>query len=664
MTHQEAEIRVAKLRIELNEANRLYYDLASPTLSDREFDRLMEELIALENEFGLLDPASPSVRVGGGISKLFDVVEHPVAMLSLMNTYNEQELREFDRRTRDILGSKNFSYFVELKFDGMALRLRYESGRLVLGATRGNGRKGDDITSNVRTLRDIPLQLSGEYPEIFEVRGEAYMEHEAFARFNETRQENGDAAFANPRNATAGSLKMQDSSIVAKRPIRFFAYDLLTDKSSTHSSRMDNLIEWGHRVCEHRWNCKNIDEVLELVQKMDRERKQLPYDTDGMVIKVNEDIYREELGYTAKAPKWAIAYKFEAEQAETVINDITLQVGRLGTITPVAELEPVLLAGTTVKRASLHNEDEILRKDIRIGDHVIIEKAGEIIPQVVQVVNINAGNRGAVFSMPESCPSCSSKLIRYDGEVALRCVNPTCPPQVRIKIEHFSSRDAMDIDGLGEALTDQLVTAGLVSTYADLYTLTVDAIIDLDRMAQKSADNLINAIQNSKTQPFERVLYALGIRFVGVTVAKDLARAFGSMHALADASAEKIASVHGIGDKIALSVRAFFDQDENKALIMRLDEYGLQMKAESTQSLGNSLEGKTFVLTGTLPTLSRKDASDLIEKYGGKVTGSVSKNTSFVLAGEAAGSKLDKAGKLGVNVINEADFFRMIENQP
>ena len=584
-------------------------------------------------------------------------------MLSLGNTYNEQELRDFDRRTRDALGAKPFSYFVELKFDGMALRLRYENGRLVLGATRGNGKKGDDITANVRTLRDIPLQLEGTYPEVVEVRGEAYMEHKAFARFNNVRQENGEAAFANPRNATAGSLKMQDSSMVAKRPIRFFAYDLLIDEDldATHAERMDMLIDWKLRVCEKRWRCNDVGEVLEVIAKIQSERKLLPYDTDGVVIKVNEDRFREELGYTAKAPKWAIAYKFEAEQAQTVINDITLQVGRLGTITPVAELTPVLLAGTTVKRASLHNEDEIQRKDIRIGDTVLIEKAGEIIPQVVQVVDQRSAGRGEPFRMPSDCPACAAKLIRYDGEVAWRCINPLCPPQVRIKIEHFASRDAMDIDGMGEAIVDQLVSAGLIKTYADLYRLEIHNLVELDRMAQKSAKNLISSIEKSKQQPVERVLFGLGIRFVGVTVAKDLMQAFGSIKELSQATTDDIASVHGMGVRIAESVYEFFARPENITILERLNEYGLQLHAVKQETLGNSLLEKTVVLTGTLPTLSRKDASDLIEKYGGKVTGSVSKNTSYVLAGESAGSKLDKAAKLGIPILNEEDFFRMIQ---
>ena len=661
MNRETAQARVAKLRARLEEANRMYYDYARPVMSDREFDRLMEELTELEHAFDLHDMSSPSVRVGGGLSKQFEVVTHPSAMLSLGNTYNEQELRDFDRRTRQALGEEPFSYFVELKFDGMALRLRYEQGKLVLGATRGNGIQGDDITVNVRTIRDIPLALNPPFSEVVEIRGEAFMEHDAFTRFNESRTDQGEPAFANPRNATAGSLKLQDSALVAKRPIRFFAYDLLQDSTqSTHAERMYALTQMGHRVCEHRWHCADIDEVLKIIHQLSSLRHTLPYDTDGVVIKVNEDRFREELGYTAKAPKWAIAYKFESEQAETVVNEITLQVGRLGTITPVAELEPVLLAGTTVKRASLHNEDEIKRKDIRVGDRVIIEKAGEIIPQVVHVVNTENPHRGQPYVMQTNCPACSSTLTRYEGEVAWRCVNPACPPQVRSKIEHFASRGAMDIDGLGEAVVDQLVSSNLVHTYADLYQLTHEQVVALERMADKSASNLIAAIHDSKKQPVERVLFGMGIRFVGITVAKELCAAFGSISALAEATSEEIAAVHGIGVKIAESVTDFFKRDENLDLLNRLKQSGLQMEAERQEALGDALVGKVFVLTGTLPTLGRKEAAELIEQYGGKVSGSVSKNTSYVLAGEAAGSKLDKAEKLGITVLNEDDFFRMI----
>lgn len=681
MNQKEAEKRVQELRVLLDEANTAYYDKADPIMSDREFDRLLEELEDLENRFDLYDPSSPSQKVGGGFGTFSDVgntdlhqsglkqTVHPTPMLSLSNTYNADELRDFDRRVRDILGHNNYTWFVELKFDGMALRLRYERGELVLGATRGDGKKGDIITSNVRTVSDIPKSLHTGSDQVIEVRGEAYMEKDAFDRYNQGRVDQGLPAFANPRNATAGSLKMLDSHEVARRPIRFFAYDLILNESDsdfstnfdTHSKKMALLESMGHRVCAYRWHVDHIDRVLEIIADLDEKRKSWPFETDGVVVKINEDHYRTELGFTAKAPRWAIAYKFEAEQAQTRINGITLQVGRLGTITPVAELEPVLLAGTTVKRASLHNEDEIARKDIRVGDHVIIEKAGEIIPQVIRVVHTSGYQRGPVFKMPNHCPACNSPLERVEDEAAWRCNNLACPPQMRIRIEHFASRDAMDIDGVGSALVDQLVSAGLIQSYADLYDLTVEKLLPLERMAQKSAGNIINAIQASKSQPFERVLYALGIRHVGVTVARDLANALGSLDAIRSADTDTIAAVHGIGIKIAESVTRFFNDPQSAELIDRLIDYGIQTEFKSAKSESNILEGKTFVLTGTLPTLTRSEAGDLIEKHGGKTSGSVSKNTDYVLAGDAAGSKLEKANKLGVTVLNEQDFLKLID---
>lgn len=678
MDRDQAIKRVESLRGLLDQANRAYYDKADPIMSDREFDRLLDELDQLEKKYDLISEDSPTQRVGGSYNTpIFENADqikdlkqtvHPTPMMSLANTYNEQELRDFDRRVRDILGHSDYTWFVELKFDGMALRLRYENAKLVLAATRGDGKKGDIITANALTVRDIPEQLTDSNNTVFEIRGEAFMEKEAFATYNESRVKDGLQAFANPRNATAGSLKMLDSSEVAKRPIRFFAYDVILDEATetikadfnTHASRMELLEKLGHRVCESRWHVDTIDEVLVLISELNETRKSLPFETDGVVVKINEDVFRAELGSTAKAPRWAIAYKFEAEQAESVVNGITLQVGRLGTITPVAELEPVLLAGTTVKRASLHNEDEIRRKDIRIGDRVIIEKAGEIIPQVVKVIDLNSGNRGPEFKMPSHCPACESILERVDDEAAWRCNNPECPPQVRIRIEHFASRDAMDIDGLGNSMVDQLVTAGLIRSYADLYILGLDDILPLERMAEKSATNLIQAIENSKQQPFERLLYALGIRHVGVTVARELAQAFGSLKALMQADVEAIASVHGIGIKIAESITTFFNQPKSVELVNRLITYGLKTEFEKTESSSTRFDGFTFVLTGTLPTLSRSDATEIIEKNGGKTSGSVSKNTTYVLAGDAAGSKLDKAQKLGIKVITEEEFLSMI----
>ncbi len=652
-----------ELRQLLRRADEAYYQQDAPILSDQEYDRLMAELIRLETESGLVPPDSPSLRVGGAPTKTFAQVAHPVPMLSLSNTYDEGEVRDFDRRVAGLLEGAAYSYFVELKFDGMAVRLRYENGVLVLGATRGDGTTGDDITANLRTVRDIPLRLLGDPPPVLEVRGEAYMERAAFAELNRLREENGEAAYANPRNFTAGTLKQQDPREVARRPIRFFAYDLVRDRAlagDTHAAKLDTLRRFGLPVSAHGFHAPHIDAVLARIAEIDRLRHTLPYDTDGVVVKVNEDRHRDPLGATAKAPRWAMAYKFEAEQAVTTINDITLQVGRLGTITPVAELEPVLLAGTTVKRASLHNEEEIQRKDIRIGDRVIVEKAGEIIPQVVQVVDPAAPGRGPQFRMPTQCPACGSRLLKSDEEVAWRCVNAACPPQVRIRVEHFAGRDALDIEGLGEAVVDQLVSRGHIHTYADIYRLDVDTLAALDRMGPKSAANLMAAIDASRAKPFAKVVYALGIRHVGETTAKDLAKAFGSLDALRNASEAEIAAVDGIGPRIAAAVHAFFRNPDQAALVDRLVEAGLRTTDDREAPKGDAFAGKTVVLTGTLPTLTRSEAEALIEAHGGKTSGSVSKKTDYVLAGESAGSKLDKARALGIPIIDEPEFFRIL----
>ena len=662
MNKQEAKARAEELRKLIEDANRAYYQEAKPFISDLEFDQALEELHKLESEFDLDVEGSPSQRVGEQPSSDFPNVEHPQPMLSLANTYNEDELRDFDRRVRDILGEIKFTYAVETKFDGASIRLRYENGVFVLGATRGDGTTGDEITQNLKTISDIPLKVDTGI-EILEIRGEAYMEKEAFVRLNEYRDEQGLQPFANPRNSTAGSLKMQDPREVARRPIRFFAFDLLLEDQSeypTQKSKMDLLRELGFPVSKHFKVCQSLDEIFDVIEEWDELRHQLPYEIDGVVIKVNEDRYRDELGYTSKAPRWAIAYKFEAEQASTLLESITLQVGRLGKITPVAELNAVQLAGTTVKRASLHNEDEILRKDIRPGDTVVIEKAGEIIPQVLSVVNPDREDRSPPFSMPENCPACNEKLEKLDDEVAWRCINPQCQPQVRERIKHFASRDAMDIDGLGEAIVEQLIDADLISTYADLYKLDKKDLIPLERMAEKSAENLIEAIQKSKEQPLERLIYAIGIRFVGKTVAKDLASNFKSMDSLMNASEEEMTQVDSIGPKIAESVNLFFNHEKNLQLVEQLREAGLNFETSESEVVSNVLENKKFVLTGTLPTLTRKEASELIEKHGGKTSSSVSSNTDFILAGESAGGKLDKAQKLGIPILDEEKFMDMI----
>lgn len=667
MNKQQAIKRVDELRSLLNKANEAYYQDAQPFISDKKFDESLKELGTLEQQFDLATPDSPTQRVGGEASSQFESVQHPVPMLSLDNTYNEQELKDFDGRVQKILGHTDYNYLVELKFDGASIRLRYEDGKFVLGATRGNGEKGDDITRNLKTVRDIPLSLSGDYPAVVEVRGEAYMEREAFARLNERREEEGLSVFANPRNSTAGSLKMQDPKAVAQRPIRFFAFDLIFDEEDpniTQWKKNELIQEFGLPFNDHPTVCNTIEEVLEVIHRFDDLRHELSYETDGVVIKINQANLRDQLGSTSKFPRWAIAYKFEAEQAQTKLNDISLQVGRLGTITPVAELEPVLLAGTTVKRASLHNEEEIHRKDIRIGDTVLVEKAGEIIPQVVSVVDPNRDGRSAPFDFPAHCPACEAELIKYEDEVAWRCINPECPPQVRIKIEHFASRDALDIEGLGESVVDQLVSEGLIANYADLFDLEVDQIIPLERMAEKSAQNLITAIKKAKEQPFGRVLYALGIRFVGKTVAKDLAKAFSSIDRLQSASEEELLAVDAIGPRIAESVTQFFSNEINAGIVERLKSAGLQFEMIEQEMASSKLEGKTVVLTGSLPSLSRKQASEIIEKHGGKTSSSVSKKTDFVLAGESAGSKLTKAQDLGITIWDEAEFLNYLGEEP
>jgi DNA ligase (NAD+) len=663
MDELQAKKRVNELRELLNRANKAYYQEAQPFISDKEFDDYLAELEMLEQKYNLITPASPTQRVGGEPSSEFETVEHPIPLLSLDNTYNEEELNDFDRRVREILGHQDFNYMIELKFDGAAIRLRYEDGELVLGATRGDGERGDDITRNVKTIKDIPLHLNGNYPNVMEVRGEAYMEREAFARLNEHRVEQGLNAFANPRNSTAGSLKMQDPREIARRPIRFFSFDLITeedDDSITQYEKMKMLSKYGLPVCQHYKECSDISEVHTQIQEWKELRHDLPFETDGVVVKVNQTKYRQKLGTTSKAPRWAIAYKFEAQQATTTVEDIILQVGRLGKITPVAEMSAIELAGTTVKRASLHNEDEIHRKDIRVGDRVVVEKAGEIIPQVISVVNPDRENRGPKFAMPKNCPACGEKLVKLNDEVDWRCINPECPPQIRQRIEHFASRDAMDIDGLGEAVTDQLVSAGLIKTYADLYELKKEQLLPLERMAGKSAKNLIDAIQESKKQSLDRVIFAMGIRFVGKTVARDLARSFKTMEALMEADKQDITEVDSIGPIIADSVVQFFAQKHNQEIVSSLREHGLNFTMEEQEQASQELEQKKFVLTGKLPSFTRKEATALIEKHGGSTTSSVSSNTDYLLAGESPGSKYEKAQQLNIPILDEETFLELI----
>lgn len=666
MDKEQALNRVKELRELLDQANKAYYQEAQPFISDKKFDSYLAELNQLEKKFDLRDPASPTQRVGGEPSSDFKTVRHPVPMLSLDNTYNEEELNDFDRRVRERLGHTDFSYLAELKFDGASIRLRYEDGELVLGATRGDGERGDDITRNLKTVQDIPLTLENDYPSVVEVRGEAYMEREAFARLNEHREQQGLNTFANPRNSTAGSLKMQDPREVARRPIRFFSFDLLFEEEKAalvQFEKMRLLAKYGLPVSEYYKKCTTIDEVHRLIDEWREFRHQLPYETDGVVIKVNEDKFRSKLGATSKAPRWAIAFKFEAEQATTTIESIDLQVGRLGKITPVAHLKAVELAGTIVKRASLHNEDEIHRKDIRVGDRVIVEKAGEIIPQVISVVNPDRGDRKKPFSMPEDCPACGHKLTKPGDDVDWRCMNAECPPQVRQRITHFASRDAMDIEGLGEAVADQLVSEDLIHNYADLYELDKKQLLPLERMAEKSAQNLLSAISESKNQPIDRLIYALGIRFVGKTVARDLAAAFKTMEALMDAKQETIAEIDAIGPAIAQSVSSFFNDKSNLRMVQSLKSAGLTFEIKEQEQTSQKLADQTFVLTGSLPSLTRKEATTLIEKHGGKVTSSVSGNTNYLLAGDSPGSKYDRAQERDIPILDQDAFLTLIDEE-
>jgi len=660
--------KIEELRRKIQRYDYEYYVLAQPTVSDFEYDRLMKELEELERRHPeLITPDSPTQRVSGEPTKEFPTVRHRYPMLSLANTYNAGEFVEFDQRVRNGLpAGAEIEYVAELKIDGVAVSLLYENGLLARGATRGDGLQGDDITPNVRTIRSIPLKIiSGkDAPASFEVRGEIYLPKKSFEMINRKRMEEGEHPFANPRNAAAGTLKLQDARVVAQRKLAMFSYYYFTEDtaflSATHAGNLERLKSYGFHVNPHYRLCRNIEEVLEFVNEWEAKRGHLPYEIDGVVVKVNSLEQQALLGATAKSPRWAIAFKFKAEQAESRILQVTWQVGRTGTVTPVAELQPVQLAGTTVSRATLHNPDEIARKDIRVGDYVFIEKGGDIIPKVV-AVNVEKRTPDIKpLKIPENCPVCGTPLVRPEGEAALRCPNYYCPEQIIRRIEHFASRTAMDIEGLGIALVQLLVKEGLLKDVADIYRLKAEQVEPLERMGKKSAENLMQAIERSKQKPFDRLIYALGIPFIGNSAAKVLAKHFPSMERLMEARPEELTAVEGIGEKMAESIVEYFSQKQNVQLIQRLKEAGLRMEARAEAASGGPLQGTTFVLTGTLPTLSRKEASELIERHGGKVTASVSKNTSYVLAGDAPGSKYEKARKLKVPIIDEAALLRMI----
>ncbi len=652
--------RVQEIKELLRRYDYEYYVLAQPSVDDYTYDMLMKELEAIEAAHPeLITADSPTQRVSGQPVKSFETVVHSRPMLSLSNTYNQNELADFDRRVRENLPPGSYvEYVAELKIDGVAISLLYEQGMLVRAVTRGDGIQGDDITANVKTIRSVPLRVATDVslPKNFEVRGEVYLPKQSFEAINRKRQEEEEALFANPRNAAAGSLKLQDARLVVQRKLALFAYYLLTDAEEelkpSHVDNLNWLKEMGFPVNPYFRLCRSLAEAFEFINEWEVKRPDLPYEIDGVVIKVNTLAQQKILGATAKSPRWAIAYKFKAEQVETLLRKVVWQVGRTGAVTPVAELEPVALAGTTVSRATLHNPDEIERKDIREGDTVVIEKGGDIIPKIIRVQLENRPTGSRPLAIPSKCPSCGQPLTRMEEEAALRCSNPNCPEQVMRRIEHFAGRNAMDIEGLGTALVEALVEKGLLKTAADIYFLHKEELAALERMGDKSADNVLAGIEKSKEQPLHRLIFALGIPFIGATASKMLSKTFHSVWALSRAKQEELEAVEGIGAKMAESIRTWFANPLNQALINKLEHAGLQLEEESNDmDRPLPFAGKTFVITGTLPRMSRSEATEWIETLGGKVSSSVSSKTDFVLAGENAGSKLDKARKLGVVVV-------------
>ena len=669
MIKEEIKSRIKHLRDTINHHNYLYYVLAQPEISDFEYDLLLKELIELENnnpEF--FDELSPTQRVGNDISKEFVQVVHKYPMLSLGNSYSKEEIADFEGRIRKVLPDADIEYICELKYDGVAIGISYKNGILERAVTRGDGIQGDDVTNNVKTIKSIPLILRNDnFPSEFEIRGEILLPHKSFDKINKERENSGEQPFANPRNAAAGTLKLQKSSEVAKRPLDCYLYFVLGEKLPFHS-HYENLTEakkWGFKIPEHIQKCKNIDEIFDYINYWDIERKNLPFDIDGVVIKVNSYKQQEQLGFTAKSPRWAIAYKFKAEQAKTRLLSIDYQVGRTGAITPVANLEPVLLAGTTVKRASLHNFDQIQLLDIRLNDYVFVEKGGEIIPKIVGVDKDSRRADSSEIEFIKYCPECNTELIRIEGEAKHYCPNETgCPPQIKGRIEHFISRKAMNINA-AEATVEALVDKGLINDSADLYTLTKEDILTLERFAEKSATNLVESIEESKKTPFYKLLFALGIRYVGETVAKTLANEFKSLDAIKNANVDELISVNEIGERIASSITDYFKNEKNIYLIEKLKEAGVQLESNEpiVNVASNKLNGQTFVISGTFEKHSRDELKDLIEKHGGKNTGSISAKTNFLLAGENIGpSKLEKVKKLKIPVINEDDFIKMIQD--
>lgn len=665
----EIKKRMDALVKELNQHNYNYYVLAQPTISDYDFDIKLKELEALEKQYPeYQDEDSPSQKVGGDITKKFETVRHKWPMLSLGNTYNEQDLRDFDERIRKAIGS-NFEYVCELKFDGLSINLTYEDGKLVRAVTRGDGTKGDNVTSNIKTIQRIPKSLKGNgYPDSFDIRGEVFMHRAAFDRLNDERLERGEVPYANPRNFASGTVKLQDSAEVAKRPLDCFLYFLYTDKNpfKTHWESLDAVAKWGFHVCEHNKLAANIDEVLAFIHFWQEKRFRLSYDIDGIVIKVNNYNQQEELGFTAKSPRWAISYKYKAEEVETVLKSVSYQVGRTGAVTPVANLKPVLLAGTTVKRATLHNANEILRLDLHEGDTVFVEKGGEIIPKIISVNTFKRAENAKPIRYVETCPECGSNLVRKEGEAVHYCPNDeNCPPQIVGKMQHFISRKAMNIDGLGDETIEALYRKGLIEHISDIYMLydKPDELKQLERFGEKSISNMLEGIEKSKQMPFEKVLFGLGIRYVGETVARKIAKHFKNIDSLINASEDELLSVDEIGIRIAESLIDYFKDSRHLDQLEKLKHAGLQFETDDKEPVfeSNKLNGKTFIISGVFEDHSREELSEIIQSNGGKILSSISSKLNYLVAGENMGpSKLEKAQKLNIPIISDQELLALI----
>ena len=664
----EVKEKIDQLRVSLHEHNYNYYILDTPTISDFEFDQMLQSLLVLEKKYPeFYDPNSPTLRVGGGVTKNFKSQIHRFPMYSLSNTYSKEELNLWVERVEKVLGHKNFDFTCELKYDGASINLTYENGAFVSGVTRGDGTQGDDVSLNLKTIPTIPLTLKGDYPAFFEIRGEIVLPIAGFNAMNEERVKLGEEPYMNPRNTASGSLKLQDSALVAKRPLECFLYALAGSDLGIDSQieALQKAKSWGFKVPDNAIMATSIEEVFDYLDQWDRQRVDLPYEIDGVVIKINQFSQQDELGYTAKAPRWAIAYKFQAESAITKLLSVSYQVGRTGAVTPVANLKPVLLSGTTVKRASLHNEDQIDKLSLRIGDSVYVEKGGEIIPKIVAVDHTNRPAEIFKIKFITHCPECGSELIKEDGEAQHYCRNISgCPPQIIGKIQHFISRKAMDVEGLGSETVTMLYQNTLLNNIADLYELRYQDITTLNRMAEKSAENLINGVIASKEKPFTKVLFGLGIRYVGETIAKKLVKAFGDIDTLMTADFEQLIAVDEIGDRIAESLIEFFSSPENQILIDRLKKHDLNFKSETPLIQGElALNDKKFVISGVFETLSREDLKEKIESNGGGVMSSISKKTDYVVAGQGMGpSKKIKAEQLGIPIISETDFFELLDS--